>query len=156
MVFSVEIFISLLALIISIILAVYNWYNSNRLKRLEWKLEIQKNKSVLNDKRNREIFDNFIELYVDILFNNKNVKDKNIEKNMLVVKKLLLINWSWELIKEFNNFIFFSQMKVIDNKKTFNSFENLIRIFRKEIWVNNDWLEKLWLLQVFINWKINI
>lgn len=156
MVFTPETVMSLLALIISILLATYNWYNSNRLKRLEWQLDIQKNKSVLNDKRNREIFDNFIELYVDILFNNKNIKDKNIEKSMLVVKKLLLINWSWKLIKEFNNFMFLSQMEIMDNKKTFNSFERLIRIFREDIWVNNDWLEKLELLNVFVKWKINI
>jgi len=160
-------FIAVVSLLISIWLAIYNWYNSNRLKKLESNLEIQKNKSLLNDKRSREAFDNFIELYIELLFNKKsngnlNEKDKikkekeqteKIEKIMLELKKIIFINWDWEIVNEFNNFMLISKTK--DTKKLFESFEKLVRLFRKNIWVNNDWLKKFSILQIFINEDVN-
>lgn len=154
-----EILIASLSLLVSIWLAVYAWYNNHRVKKLENDLDIQKNKSLLNDKKTREVFEKFIQLYMDMLFNKKSIKSNEIEKVMIDIKKTLLINWSWKLVNEFNDFILFSKQETINenwiNLDMFNSFEKFTRLFRTEIWVNNKWLSKYSILQLFLREDVN-
>ncbi len=160
--FTTSDFVAWVSLLISIWLTFYNWYNSNRLKTLESNLEIQKNKSLLNDKKNRETFQTLIQSFINLMFpdNGKNEKDRkkdeeSLKKDMIEVKKFLLINWSWGLVKNFNDFILITQRKDKTNKEMYNSFDKLLKKFREEIWVKNNWLKENDLLQLFVNEKIN-
>lgn len=161
--FTISDLIAWISLLVSILLAVYTWYNSNRLKKLESNLEIQKNKSLLNDKVNRDIFEKFIQSFIKLLLDKKEKNEKEklkdeeeLKKNMLDIKKFLLINWNWWLVREFNNFVLLTQK---ENKKDIDLYiaiDKLLKQFRLEIWVNNKWLKENDLLQLFVNEDINL
>lgn len=142
------------ALIISLCSTVYLLWNNRKLKILENDLDIQKNKWLLNDKKSREIFENFIQMYISMLnFENKN-KKINL-KDMINIKKLLFIYWNWKIINSFNDFILCTQSETDNNVDLFNKFDNFVRLFREDIWVSNKDLKKNWLIQLFTTWDIN-
>jgi len=155
--------IAWISLLVSVWLACYTWYNSNRLKKLESNLEIQKNKSLLNDKINREIFEKFIQSFIKLLFDKKEKTEKEkqkdeseLNKNMIDIKKFLLINWNWVLVREFNNFILLTQKENKSEDEIYVAIDKLLKQFRVEIGVNNKWLKENDLLQLFVNEDINL
>lgn len=179
--------IAIISILSSIWLAVYTWYNSNRLKSLEHELgektkelehkleierkkietslEINKNKALLNDKNSREVFIKFVESYISLLNEkdeSKGLSEKqkekkqkentdNLRKNIYNMKKLLIVSWSASLIKELNIFQWYTSVENQTTEKLLFHFNNLLKYFRDEIWVDNKNIWKYDLVQIFVN-----
>ncbi len=132
--------------------------SNNRLKKLEADLEIQKNKSLINDKKNREVFEKFVNTYVNMLFANKNktnIPTQTLEEIMIEIKQVILMNGSWKIVTALNVFTQTSQKEWAPNKDLWTAFDNFFRLFREEIWVDNAGLEKFWLLQLLVKDNIS-
>lgn len=157
---NLTILLSWFSLLVSILLAIYTWYNNLRLKKLENDLDIKKNKTLLNDKRSREIFDDFIDVFLSYLSIpwTKKINDHKIKEILIKVKKLVLIYWSGRLISSFNNFQKVSNSDIEGDSyvlNLYNALDDLLVALRSEIWVDNNNLEKYWVIQLFVTDNIN-
>ena len=135
--------IQFLSSILSPFLIAYLAYLTNKKNALE---------SQLNE-RKRLTFETFMDALVES-FNIENKKNVNyadiIQKNMLDLKKKLILFSSAETIKAYNTWVLTINDSPENNELIIESVEKFILALSKEIGLDNDGLEKYEIIQVLV------
>ncbi len=133
--------IQLVGGIVSPLLLAYIAFITTRKNQLEMQL---------NDKK-RELFESFVEALIESLNNkNKDELKKKIEKQMMDIRKDLILFGSPKTIKAFNVWVLNNETASKDNRMLFTNIENFIKALREEIGLSNFKLNRFDLLQVFV------
>lgn len=108
----------------------------------------------LNEKK-RETFEGFIDALIESL-NQQNEKNKikELEKQMLVLKRNLILFTSPKCIKAHNKWLLNHDSYKENNKYLFTNLEEFIKALREEVGLTNNGLKKYDVLQVFIKENI--
>ncbi len=135
--------------IISIVSIIISVFQAIKVEKLKAKLEIEKNKAILNDSKIRQAYENFIYSMMNIDNKEKywEIEEwiKNFTKNML-------------LFSEHNT------IQAINKYKLNTNDDRIVRIWlaediffamRKDLWVSNDWIKHWDLIQFLVSWDIS-
>lgn len=142
--------------IISFLWWIYEFFQKQKqsveIEKLKTQLELQKNQKLLNDKEFRKAYEIFINSIITVIETKKYNKIKNDMYNFL--KIAILYAWP-NTIKSFWKYKLSSSDIKEDNKK--NILPLIWELFlemRKDLWVSNEKIDELDILQTFINWNI--
>lgn len=135
--------------IISSVLAfwAFVWWIVEKIKseKLKTRLEIEKNKNILNDKKFRETYESFIWLMFDVLWKKKGI---NIEQWIMNFMRWAVLFAGPETIKTFGLY----RKEAGKGGDVISYLEKLILAMRKDLWVSNDCLKEYDIIQVFVLW----
>ena len=122
------------------------------IEKLKSQLELQKNQKLLNDKEFRKAYQLFISSLMNIL---KTKKYNNLKSDMYDFVKIAIL-YAWpNTIKSFWNYRKLSNDINEDNKKyILPLIWKLFLEMRKDLWVSNEKIDELDILQTFIIWNI--
>ncbi len=133
---------------------IYQFYKTKKaeieIEKLKAKLELEKDIDILNNKKYREGYQN----YLNLIFND--IEEKrwiNMTKNEKWINDFmrvaLLFAWP-ETIKAF----WLYRKACWVNKNNLLYMESLLFSMRKDLWVSNDWLKEYDILQTLVIWDI--
>ena len=130
---------------------LFAFYQSFKVEKLKNKLEIEKNKVLLNDSKIRQAYESFISTFFTIIKMKENSIEIDADKiNNTIdefVKNMLLFSWPntiksiWKYKASFN----------LANRKKVLLMEKIILAMRKDLWVSNSRIKEFEIFQIFIN-----
>ena len=127
------------------------------IEKLKTQLELQKNQKLLNDKKFREWYENFTNIFIKIL---KNTVSKEEIDNSVYLERLydfietsLLFAWP-NTIKSFWDYKKYANLWSNNNWEILLYIWRLFLNMRLDLWVDNKWIDENDILQTISNFDI--
>ena len=141
--------LALIWMCISVASIIISFIQALKVERLKTRLEIEKNKAILNDSKIRKAYEDFVSCFIGFSVDEKlwDIDEwiKNFTKNSLL--------FSWE-----NTIPAINKYKTSTNKNKNEKIylaEDIFFAMRKDLWVSNKWMKHWDLIQFLVKWNIS-